>query len=47
MVIAGNPTGLIALAIVLLPVIAMLIDMFFHQRLLKRLRKEASERGVR
>lgn len=38
---------MIALAVVLLPVIAMFIDMFFHQRLLRRLRKEASERGVR
>ena len=32
----------IALTIVLLPVIAMFIDIVFHQRLLKRLRKEAS-----
>lgn len=44
MAVDVNPTGLIALAIVLLPVIAMLIDMVFHQQLLKRLRKEASKR---
>ncbi len=38
--------GWIALVVVLLPVLAMLIDMFFHQRLLKRLREASGRRGA-
>lgn len=37
-----NPAQMVAFVIVLLPVGAMFIDMYFHQRLLKKLRKEAA-----
>lgn len=40
-----NLPQFIALGVVLLPVGAMFIDMAFHQRLLKKLRKEAVKKA--